>query len=377
MKSYLLPQNYFRYMLPESAPKGKKLVYFPYWRFKGVMFSCFESGITNRFMDVSHQALKSMHFPVSVGLRSQALKLKFVAPETPGRFLKPAQPFEEVMEIFERRFDASVSEPLYHRAYIGETLSMIYSPFYLGKKVYDAVLNQPVSPVLPEGFNVEQFPGGRPKWQTRFIPAMCPKCGWDLDGGRDALILSCRNCDSAWRPERTAFKRIKFAHIQAKGDRVAYLPFWRIKAGVSGVDLDSYADLVKIANLPRAVQAGWRDIPFYFWAPAFKIRPKVFLRLANHITLSQPREGMIDKMPASGLYPVTLPVEEAIESMTLNLAGFVKPRKNYLPQLPGIKIKPERVLLVYIPFDERHHELVQPDFGLAVNQNHLRLAENL
>ena len=87
-------------MLPEAAPKDKKLLYFPYWRFKGMLFSCVENGIKHRFLDASHQAVDSRYFPVSVGLRSQALKLKFVTPETPGRFLKPTQPFEEVMQIF-------------------------------------------------------------------------------------------------------------------------------------------------------------------------------------------------------------------------------------------------------------------------------------
>jgi hypothetical protein len=93
VKSYLLQKDFFRYMLPNSAPENKDLVFFPYWRFKGTFFSCVESGINHRFMDISHQAVESRYFPISVGLRSQALKLNFVTPETRGLYF-PVQSWE-------------------------------------------------------------------------------------------------------------------------------------------------------------------------------------------------------------------------------------------------------------------------------------------
>lgn len=364
-------------MLPEAAPKDNNLIYFPYWRFKGMLFSCIEGEIKHRFLDVSHQAVDSRYFPVSVGLRSQALKLKFVAPETPGYFLQPTQPIEEVIKIFEHRFSSTQSGPVFHNAYIGETLSMIYAPFYVRDKVYDAILNQAVSAVLPDGFDAESFSGGSPDWPTRFIPAICPGCGWDLDGDREALVLHCKNCASAWRPARNNLKPLKFAHIPEKGEDILYLPFWRIKADISGIPLRSYADLVKIANLPKVLQENFSDIEFYFWTPAFKVRPEVFLRLARNITLSQPQQKLIGEFPEAGLYPVTLPIEEALESLTINLASFVIPQKDFLPGLQDIKITPTRVLLVYVPFQEEHHEYIHPAMLLTINKNHLKFAVNL
>jgi len=364
-------------MLPEAAPEDKNLVYFPYWRFKGMLFTCSKDGIKHRFIDASHQAVDSRHFPVSVGLRSQALKLKFVTPETPGRFLHPSLPFKEVIYNFERRFSKSLSGPVFHRSNIGETVSLIYSPFYIEDKIFDAVLNKAVSPDLPDDFDAESFAGDRPDWRTRFIPAMCPACGWDLDGEREALILTCSNCDTAWRPDRNKLKALKFAHIPEKGDDIVYLPFWRIKADISGISLRSYADLVQIANLPKAVQQNWNEIDFFFWALAFKVRPEIFLRLARNITLSQPREKLVAELPKAGLFPVTLPIEEALESLTINLASFVKPQSDFLPQLPDITIAPKRILLVYLPFKEKHHEYIHPNLQLAINKNHLKLATNL
>lgn len=365
-------------MLPENAPENKRLIYFPYWRFKGMLFTCIEDGIKHRFVDASHQALDCRHFPVSVGLRSQALKLKFVTPETPGRFLKPSQPVKEVMHSFERRFGTSLSGPVFHRAHIGETVSLIYAPFYIEGKIFDAILNKAVSPVLPDDFDVQGFPGERPDWLTRFIPAICPACGWDLDGQREALILTCSNCDTAWRPAGNTLKALKFAHSpQEDQDNILYLPFWRLKADIKGLTLQSYADLAKIANLPKAVQHNWKDIDFYFWALAFKVRPEIFVRLTRSMTLYQPQDRLVGELPKARLFPVTLPMGEAVESLTINLASFVKPQQDFLPRLPDIAIKAKRILLVYLPFKEKHHEYVHPKFQLAINKNHLKMAANL
>ncbi len=161
------------------------------------------------------------------------------------------------------------------------------------------------------------------------------------------------------------------------GDNTIYLPFWRIKAKLSGIKLESYADLITIANLPRVIQSGWNDIPFRFWIPAFKVRPKVFLHLATHTTLSQPRENLISKLPDAGIYPTTLPIQEAVESLKLTLADFVKPRRTLVARLRDIQIDAKSYTLVFIPFTEGHHEFRQPDFQLTINKNVLALSKNL
>ena len=172
-------------------------------------------------------------------------------------------------------------------------------------------------------------------------------------------------------------KQLKFAQFPATGDNTIYLPFWRIKADISGIDLDSYADLITVANLPRVVQSGWNDIPFRFWIPAFKVRPKVFLHLATHTTLSQPRENLIAKLPDAGIYPTTLPIQEAVESLKLTLADFVKPRRTLMERLRDVRIDAKSFTLVFIPFNEGHHEFIQPEFQLTINKNVLALSKNL
>jgi len=364
-------------MLPHSAPEDKELIFLPYWRFKGLLFSSISKGIQHRIVDISYRAVESPYFPVSVGIRSQALKLRFVSPETEGRFLEPTLALKEMLDVTEKRYSESLPKPVYHQNFIGDNLSLLYSPFYVDAKIYDAVLNRPVSSELPEDFDVSTLSGGRTKWHIQFIPAQCPDCGWDLNGERDSLALSCQNCKSVWQAGKGKFMKLKFAHIPAEGGPVTFLPFWRITADISGIQLNSYADLVKVANLPKVVQEHWADQSFYFWSPAFKVRPQDFLRFSRNVTLFQPQVKWVHELPEGELYPVTLPIIEAAKSVKITLADFIKPPKTMLPKLQEIDIKPKSFILVYIPFHLRGNELSYPAYRLRINKNVLKFARQL
>ena len=140
-----MADDFFRYVLPHPPNGNKNVVYFPYWRFKGMLFFCGPSGIQNRFVDVSHQAIDAPIFPNSVGVRSQAMKLRFATADMDGRFLKPRQSFDKFLSSFQERFGKSLPKPILHQSNIGETLSLIYSPFYLTDKLHDAILDKPLS----------------------------------------------------------------------------------------------------------------------------------------------------------------------------------------------------------------------------------------
>ncbi|MGD9192388.1 MAG: hypothetical protein PVH58_10720, partial [Desulfobacterales bacterium] len=246
-----MAKDFFRYVLPHSDTIDKELVFFPYWRFKGMLFFCGPAGIKNRFIDVSHQAIASPHFPISVGLRSQAMRLRFLTPEIEGQFLRPTQPIQKMIQTFEQRFARSLPKPIALQSHIGETLSLIYSPFYVADKIYDAILDNPVSSSLPVGYNIDDLAGAAPEWRIHFVSTLCPNCGWDLEGERDALVLMCKNCNSAWYPVGNRLKQLKFGRIPANEKNGINLPFWRIKANISGINLQTYADLIRIANLPK------------------------------------------------------------------------------------------------------------------------------
>jgi DNA-directed RNA polymerase subunit RPC12/RpoP len=377
VKSYLLASGYFRYLLPHKATADQTLIYFPYWRFRGMLFAYGPQGVSHRFVDASHQAVARDDFPISVGLRSQALKLRFVSPDTPGHFIHPQVDRAAATEQLAGRFTQEFPTPILQQAHVGETLSMIYAPFYIGDGLVDAVLDRPTGH-RPEAADLtEKLPGGAPDWRIRFLATLCPACGWDLQGERDAHVLACRNCQSLWRPGRRRFERVGFARVESRSPEAVYLPFWRIQAEVGGLALESYADLVRAANLPRSVQPGWETRPFRFWAPAFKVRPGVLLRLARALTLAEPFAAKRQTLPAQGMQTVNLPVTEALDIIKINLAGFLRPASRVPELLPALTIRPRKYLLVYLPFEARPHDLVNDDLAIAVNRSHLRLAANL
>jgi len=376
VKSYLVTKDYFRYMLPHAAPAGQTLVFLPYWRFKGSFFISLPGGIKTRIVDVSQQAVSSPMFPASLGLRSQTLKLRFVAPENEGVFLKPQVSSIELLRLAEETFTSPIRDPMFAKAFVGDSMSQIYSPFYVTDQVFDGVLNRPVSPAPPEGFDVSKMEGGKPDWRIEFIPILCPSCGWDLQGEKNALALSCKNCNSLWMNKGTGFIRLEFGLFPAETPDSVYLPFYRIRAEVSGIKLDSYADLVKTANMAKVVQAGWEEKPFRFWTPAFKIRPDDFLFFSRNMTLSQPPKEYVAELPQGEVLPVTMPLPDAVESLKINLASFVKPAK-MLQMLDTVQIKAKSVVLVYIPFQKSGKELFQPAFNLRTNKTLLEYAKNL
>ncbi|NNG01152.1 MAG: hypothetical protein HKM93_17305, partial [Desulfobacteraceae bacterium] len=269
-------------------------------------------------------------------------------------------------------------KPILHQARIGESISMIYAPFYADSKLHDAILNQPITGVLPDDFNVTKASDDRAPGGTLFIPTLCPGCGWDLEGAKDSLALVCTNCETVWKPKHNELTKISTAHLPSDGGKVLFLPFWRIKADVTDIALESYADLIRVANLPKVAQKGWDNIGFRFWEPAFKVRPRFFLRVGSAVTLNQPTRKLQHGFPKKArLHPVTLPIGEALETLKLTLADIMRPRKLMREKLASIQITARAYILVYLPFVEKHHEFVQPEMNLAINKNQLALAKHL
>jgi hypothetical protein len=363
--------------MPHMAPSGKALIYFPYWRFKGMLFSALARNIDTRFVDVSHQAFASPHFPINIGFRGQTQKLRFLAPEKNAVYVKPKVAFRDLLSTWSAQYSAKLPNPILHQDFIGETVSMIYAPFYMENTLYDAVLNRSVSSGQAQEIQECLVTDTKPARPLQFLATLCPQCGWDLNGDRDSLALNCTNCQTVWWVKRGGLEQIKTAHVASNKENVVYLPFWRIRAEVGTIQLDSYADLIRRANLPRVVQSEWEKNPFYFWNPAFKVRPQSYLTIATNVTLNQPIHPLDKGQPRGEIHGVNLPLKEAVEGLKLILAGFLKPKERLADWIPGITIDPKRFLLIYLPFEKGHYELIQTEMNLAINNNLLKHAKNL
>jgi hypothetical protein len=380
VKSYLSPRDVFRYVLPHSAPADASLLYFPYWRFKGMVFSCAADGVHQRFLDLSQAAADDARFPLSLGLRSQALKLRFLTPGLEGRFIRPTVSMAQIGERLAAGFTSRLPAPIRHQVQVGENWSLIYAPFYFRGRLYDGILNRPLSGTADPDSGPERIPAEPAGDHLRFIAAICPRCGADLEGEKTSLVLACRNCDAVWSGATgDGFTPLPCGHVPGAAPGTAlFLPFWQIEAGVSGIELRSYADLIRTANLPKVIRAPMESQPFRFWSLAFKLRPRAFLNLAARLTLAQPRDNIAAGLPAAApTLPVTLGHKEAVETLKTTLAEFVKPRKTLFPRLPEIDVTPKRLRLVYLPFEDTPHDLVHSGMRLAVNKAMLATAGNL
>ncbi len=378
VKSYLTERNYFQYLLPHKADSSREWIYFPYWRFKGMLFACSGRGVKEKFVDVSCQAAVSHHFPISLGVRSQALKLRFLTPEYQGRFIKVERKAQSAIDSYQNQLVHSLKSPLYHQAHIGESASLIYAPYYVRNGLYDGVLEQPTG---GSDFEADSLATETPDPSLKFIATLCPQCGWDLKGAADAQVLLCYNCRTAWLPAGGQFRNLPFSRLEMAGmdgAESAYLPFWRIRPDIQGLELANYADLVRVANLPRAIQPHWDQIDFHFWIPAFKVRPQTYLRLTSALTLGQPQGDLITELPPlKAVTSANLPVTEAVEALKVTLADFIKPQREWLPRLETLQITARAFKLVFIPFRVDHHELIQPAFSFGIQKSLLNLAHNL
>ena len=252
---YLVPREHFRYHIPPAAGAGGELLYVPYWRLRGSFFALSASEVTHRFVDTSALAADIPGLPSTLGFRPQVLKLHFDTPATEGRFIPAEKPALSAIS----GPGETTGRTLLQR-FIGEAVSLIHAPFLArGGMLYDGVTGRAVCALTDE--ERLRLPSGASEGQVRFVPTLCPDCGWDMEGERDSLALICRNCGSAWSCPGQAFEKVAFSVMTppAAGEIALYLPFWRMKPRFEGIDLASWADLIRIANLPKAITPDFAD----------------------------------------------------------------------------------------------------------------------
>jgi uncharacterized CHY-type Zn-finger protein len=374
---YLLPDGHFRYYLPPS-PKIEsqgELLYIPYRRLRGASFTTTLSGVSHRFLDKNIIALKTPGLRSSLGLRPQTLKLHFVAADTKGRFIKPELSPEQTFPGL-----SDNKEESFHHGFIGKAVSLIYAPFVLhGKSLYDGILGRPLLTAKAESIEKLVSQADAPKTGIKFIPTLCPYCGWQMEGEKESLVMVCKNCRSTWTLQGQSFKKINAVIIRSPkiDENAVYLPFWRMKPKFVGINLSFYADLIRIANLPKAVTADSEKAPLHFWSPAFKVNPALYLRLCRQMTVFRPYGDEADAPPKNSFYQATLPFEEAKEDLFVNLAQMITDKKRFYPRLKELSVSVEDYRLEYHPFFSNGRELINPGMGVAVNRAALALGSKL
>jgi len=382
VKNFLRSRGAFRYLLPVRAAEAERgeLLYVPYLRLKSTVYSVSENGIAHRIIDTTRLGHPLPGLPPTLGVRPQAMKLAPVTPGTGNRFLRMSVKASALIENGTGAvgWSGNRGRSEYHRAAVGDTFSLIYLPLARDNShLIDAVTDNPLVPLERlESLSLSGVPFN-PRWQTSFLPALCPRCGWSLDGAGDCLVLTCDNCVSAWEVGDHGLQRTDW-QVQPGGPETSlYLPFWKITAAVPALAISSFGDFIERCNQPLLPGPLWRDRAMSYWIPAFKVRPRTFLRLARALTVSQWRLRPEDGHVVPGFFSVTLAEKEARQAVKITLAACAVSPDSVHPALPGARLKVAARTLVFLPFTSHGYELVQPHTGAAVPGNVLQFGRKL
>ena len=378
VQSYLFSPGYFRYILPHKAP-DKEIIYVPYLRFRGSVFFCGEKSIGHRIIDITQTGVKLKGIPISLGLRPQAMKARFATDDIQGKFIKFSLKAAEILTRAAKLSKISGKEEILHRAFIGETMSIMYLPVYIeDEKLYDAILNRPLADINESEDAIDPRLIKKIPESISFIPTICPKCGWTMKGDKDSVVLLCENCVTAWEVKDKKYSNIKMIIADRENDDTVYLPFWKIAAKTTGVDIKTFTDFLRITNQPVMIDENSDSGPMNYWSPAFKIRPKMFLQLARQFTIIQENEfNETHSMPVKNVFPVTLPLSEAIQALKMILASSTIMKKNVMPFLPRISFIIGKKTLVYLPFRQTRYDMINDELGVSINRQSLEFGRSL
>lgn len=388
---YMTVSGPLKYILSRNGmgcdrPDG--VVYLPYWRFRGLKYRVLEGGnVEGGFLDTTVGCHKAERFFPGLGIRPGVGRLRLAAGN--AGLVSPARSADEALSLAERRIEhLKKVRPLFHR-FIGENQYLLYSPYRLTKNGRGGFSLQD----LWDGSTLREIPektgrlfsraakGGTVE-NVRFLSLVCPECSASLIASAGAVILICRRCYRAWRAEGAGFLEFRYTvlrpdSVPAGADR--FLPFWQVMLTVSGLPFKNRADFRSAIISYQRPPESWKKQPVCLYIPAFKLSPRVFLRVSGNMSLAclegQQEEARLRRDEQAEA--VRLPVREAAQAVKVILAHLLKKRRKLYEMVPGSRLKIRRAELVFFPFRSRQGELVDMISGQAVPANALELGRKI
>jgi predicted RNA-binding Zn-ribbon protein involved in translation (DUF1610 family) len=360
------------YYLGEPAPDGETL-FLPYRRNTGVDIRCTSTEITSSLVDKTSLASSLPFLPRSLGVRTQALRLKFLTKETKGRFVIPNGAAEDHhlaesrQAILPGYAAAGLTASAAIRRFLSRASSFIYNPFrLLDDDVYDAISAEIVGR-FDANHTLDGLSFGQPPVHLAFIPAACPNCGTDLNGDKESVALPCRNCGILWEATETGLVERPFLSLPHRSGETTYLPFWWIRAAVKGIDEALYTDPFKSIP-PRSAGRLIAFDDFRFLIPAFFLNPVLFLRLSERATLWQPAKEEVNNEADhdTWLYPVTLSACQAAKLLPIILSSVITRTENALVSVVRGSLEPAQTTILFIPFTRTAAELLHEEMKVGL-----------
>jgi len=356
-----------QYFFPPRISHPGTLFYVPYWRFRGSAFVIEHQSVRHKILDANILAIDCNPLPVSVGLRSQAIPLHFVEPDTQGVFLQPTVKASTFKNQLLRSIPGiEAQNAIRLTACVGELMSVIFQPVFQDEHVIDGLTGASIGKAcLSESAGSHIDPG------LHFFSTLCPQCGWDVHGERCSLVQTCPQCHTAWEPGPEGGTQIPVRFFVHDEPTSRYLPFWNLHFRATGFALQTWADLIRLTNLPKVVLPWMESKAFTFRVPAFKIKPELFLSLASRVSIFQPSTVRLESFPQEALHPVTLSSKEAFHALPVVLGNLTPARKMLFERIAGGRLSPIDAELEYLPFTEDNTEFMQPEMNMAIQKSAL------
>jgi len=378
VRLYIASDSILRYYLPPLQLE-EQIAYVPYWRTKGIDFTCRASGVATGVIDRTSLARNSSCFPYSLGVRPQVFKLRFVSRALQKALLQPiAEPrdgHDEAAAPVVLSGCSLIPDPVLFRVALREVQSLIFSPVgFQGNALCDAIDGKNLGRRMDEVAS-ELSSCGDEQAEVTFIPTLCPNCGADLIGEKESILLFCSNCQQTWKVAGCALQNVSAAFLAgSKGAR--YLPFWCVQPDLEGLEERLHIDPAKTGG-PGRPRIYLDDPAFRFWLPAFKVNASIFLTLAERATVAQPSVDDVAGETADGVYPVTIPAAEAVKLVKVMIALLVGRPEAARPLFERMVARPDDAQLCFIPFSFTGYEFVQEKMRMSLLPNALKYGMNL
>jgi len=372
-----------RYVLPDRIPSKvseRDIRYVPYIRFKGQVYYQDSNQLQHKIIDTTQLGVDCKGCSQSLGLRPQAMKLKPVTAELKGRFLAGCENVESILTRVTRLLSVGGNKRHQqngHHTFIGETVSVVYLPAYIqDRSMYDGVLDRPIAQSEEKVDGKGKFNEFRDDWLPRFLSTICPNCGDSLHGEHDSVVLLCFNCERAYQESKNRFTRINWSVVRSKSRDTIFLPFWKVSAHANGL-LSNFGDLLRLTNQPINVPWKSEKDDLSFLVPGFKLNPKTFLQSATSLTLVQHRIPLSVISMEDNMHPVTLPVTEVRQALTIVLAAMSMNKRMLFQSMAGLSFMVEHYELLYLPFSRQGNDFVSDLTGRAIPAHVLRYSRSL
>ncbi len=396
-KLYMKPRDgFFSYILPPFS-KFKDLdsiVFLPYWRFKGFRFCLTREGsIKTTHVDSTLPAAKELLRLPSLGVAARVASMHLNTGRVPG--LKSLAPPATFLKRLNSMIEEGLRDHPISSFILGQIISIILAPFQVieGAEEGDMIGIRPVwrqgggitkvkheyiKPFLEQENQQENF---KKKEPIDFLPLICPECGSDLPAISMASVPFCKYCGRLW-PLKTQSFIPQRAHVLSHEvvPQLKFIPFYHFSVVLKGFPFDNRLDLLRRLFSYKRFPDTLSEEPIQLVVPAFRINPSLFLRLGKKMSSSDlpflASEDSINS-PMSLACGIDLSLDSALQSLPLLLLAIIGKRKKMLDEVKKAAVKIVSIRVIFIPFQLKGRELIEPRTGQAIPEAAIRYGKNL